>query len=324
MEYGFKVPTNGPLATPDSLATLARRGEEMGFSIMGVSDHIVIPDIIRSTYPYSESGEYGRGDGDCLDQLTLLSFLAGVTASVRLLTSVMVLPHRSPVLAAKMLATIDVLSGGRLTVGCGVGWMEEEFESIGAPPFGKRGAVGSEYIRVFKELWTSDSPQFQGSYAEFGDLTFAPKPVQKPHPPIWVGGESPQALRRAATLGDGWYPIGTNPSYPLGTPEQFAVALQALGRHAERAGRDPSEIDLAYSIGWCDDPSVGMRPGGQRPCFTGAPEQVAGGPAGLSRLGRPTPHYRLPSRVGGGDPGAHGAVHGAGCSLGRRLTAGVG
>ena len=112
MEYGFKIPTGGALATPEAISTLARRGEEMGFDLIGVSDHVVIPRDIKSRYPYSETGEFSGGSGECLDQLTVLSFLAGVTSTARLLTSVMVLPHRSPVLAAKMLATIDVLSRG--------------------------------------------------------------------------------------------------------------------------------------------------------------------------------------------------------------------
>ena len=179
---------------------MARCGEELGFALIGVSDHIVMPRTIRSLYPYNESGEMG-GSGEFLDQLSLMSFLAAHTLTARLLTSVMVLPHRSPVLAAKMLASIDVLSQGRLVVGAGVGWMKEEFEAIGAPPYEERGAVGEEYIRAFKELWTSDAPSFEGRYVRFSDLTFSPKPIQKPHPPIWIGGESPPALRRVGSTG---------------------------------------------------------------------------------------------------------------------------
>jgi probable F420-dependent oxidoreductase len=284
LEYGFKIPTSGPLANPEAIATLARSGEQMGFGIIGVSDHIVIPRSIRSRYPYSESGEFG-GSGECMDQLTLLSFLAGKTSTARLLTSVMVVPHRSPVLTAKMLATIDVLSGGRLIVGCGVGWMKEEFEALGAPPFEKRGAVANEYIRAFKELWTSDDPTFDGEYVRFSDVSFEPRPVQKPHPPIWVGGESPQALRRAARLGDGWYPIGTNPRFPVGTARQLSASLTRLRRYTEEAGRDPAEIDVAYSAGWYDDPKARMVPGGDSRTFAGTPEQVAGDIRAFERMG---------------------------------------
>ncbi len=276
MEYGFGIPTRGPMATPKTMATLASRGEELGFSLVSVSDHIVIPKEIRSRYPYSSSGEFSGGDGECLEQLTLLSYLAGQTTKIRLLTSVMVVPHRSPVHTAKILATIDVLSGGRLIIGCGVGWMEAEFEALGVPPYEERGAVANEYIRAFKELWTSDNPTFEGKYCRFSDVTFAPKPIQKPHPPIWIGGESPRALKRAAQLGDGWYPIGANPTYPLGTSEQLSASLSKLRRYAEEAGRDPIEINIAYSAGWYDDQHASTLPNGERRSFTGTPEQIAG------------------------------------------------
>ena len=284
MNYGFKVHTSGPMATPEAVAALASRGEQMGFGLIGVSDHVVIPENIRSRYPYSETGEFG-GSGDCLEQLTLLSFVAGHTSTARLMTSVMVLPHRGPVLAAKVLASVDVLSGGRLTVACGVGWMREEFEALAVPPFEERGAVADEYIHAFKELWTSDDPTFSGKYVRFSGLSFEPKPVQKPHSPVWIGGESPQALRRAATLGDGWYPIGTNPRHPVGTPTQLSDAIARLRGYAEDAGRDPSEIDIAYSAAWHDDPEAQMRPAGERPWLTGSAEQVAADIRAFEELG---------------------------------------
>ena len=215
----------------------------------------------------------------------MLSFLASQTSTARLLTSVMVLPHRSPVLAAKMLASIDVLSNGRLIVGCGVGWMREEFEAIGAPPYAERGAVGDEYIRAFKELWTSDNPKFEGKYCRFADVSFLPKPVQKPHPPIWVGGESPPALRRAARLGNCWYPIGRNPRFPVGTSEQLSQYVSRLHRYAEDSGRAPSEIDLAYSAGWYNDREAEFTSDGQRRTFTGTPEQVSGDIRAFEQLG---------------------------------------
>jgi probable F420-dependent oxidoreductase len=264
------------MAAPQSLATLARTGEELGFAIISVSDHVIIPKTINSTYPYNESGTFaGSPSGECLEQLSLLSFLVGVTSSAKLLTSVMVLPHRPPVLTAKMLATIDVLSNGRLIVGCGVGWMREEFEAIGAPSYDERGSVGDEYIRAFKELWTSDNPVFEGKYCRFANVAFAPKPVQKPHPPIWTGGESPAALRRAGRLANAWYPIGTNPRFPVGTLTQFAAYVARVKRYATEAGRDPSSLDFAFSASWLNDQQAQTLPDGQRRPLTGTPQQIA-------------------------------------------------
>ena len=197
IEFGFGIPSGGPMANPEDIATLARRGEELGFGFLGVSDHVVMPNSIRSRYPYSPVGKYS-GAGEYLEPLTLLSFVAVHTSRVRLAPSVLVLPYRGAVLTAKILASIDVLSNGRLILGCGVGWMREEFELLGSPPYDERGAVADEYLRAFKVLWTSDSPTFSGKYVNFSDLGFVPRPVQKPHPPIWVGGESPPALARAS------------------------------------------------------------------------------------------------------------------------------
>src|SRR5215472_16394493 len=199
MEFGFALPPRGPLATPENIARLAQRGEAMGFGILAVSDHIVFTKSIQSAYPGGANGQYyafGESQGEYLEPLALLSFLAGITSTAKLLTAVMVLPNRPPILTAKALATIDVLSNGRVIVGCGVGWMREEFEALGSPPFEKRGAVSNEYIRAFRELWTQDDPAFEGKYCRFADIDFAPKPVQKPCPPIWTGGQTPVALRR--------------------------------------------------------------------------------------------------------------------------------
>ena len=286
MEFGFGLPTRGPMATPQNLARLAHQGEELGFAIISVSDHIIIPKAIASTYPYNESGTFaGSPTGECLEQLSLLSFLVGVTSSAKLLTSVMVLPHRPPVLTAKMLATIDVLSNGRLIVGCGVGWMREEFEAIGAPAYDERGSVGDEYIRAFKELWTSDNPTFEGKYCRFANVAFAPKPLQKPHPPIWTGGESPVALRRAGRLANAWYPIGSNPRFPVATPEQFADYATTVKHHALESGRDPSALSFAYSTNWYTDQQALTLPNGQRRPLTGTPQQIADDIKGYQEVG---------------------------------------
>ena len=286
MKIGFEVPLRGPMARPEGLDVLARGGEEMGFDIIGVSDRIIVPRAIGSRYPYSETGAFpGSVSGESVEQLATLSFLASRTITIRLLTSILVLPHRNPVLAAKMLATVDVLSGGRLIVGCGVGWMREEFETIQAPPFGERGVVADEYIEAFKELWTSDDPSFDGKYVSFSDIGFDPKPVQEPHPPLWIGGESPAALRRAARLGDGWYPIGNNPRYLLDTLERMSHRIARLRRECERAGRDLASLDIAYQAPVYDVPEPRLTADGDRVLFTGTSEQVAGGIRSFEELG---------------------------------------
>ena len=169
-----------------------------------------------------------------------------------------------------MLATVDVLSKGRLIVGVGVGWMEEEFVALDAPPFAQRGAVTNEYIRAFKELWASENPTFEGQYCRFSNLTFLPKPVQKPHPPIWVGGHSPRALRRTAELGDAWHPVGAIPAAPM-EPEELSGHLTTIRRYAERAGRDPGKIEVAMKAPLND---TSLTPAGHHRRFSGTPDEV--------------------------------------------------
>jgi len=276
MDYGFSIPTRGALATRDAITALAKRGEQLGFAYLAIPDHIVIPRQIESPYPYNVARKMvGAASGDCLEQLALMAYLAAATSKVRLLTSIMVVPHRSPVFTAKALATIDVLSQGRVTVGCGVGWMDEEFQAVGAPPFAERGKVTDEYLRIFKTLWTEDAPHFEGSYARFANISFLPKPVQKPHVPLWIGGESPAALRRVVALGDAWYPIGSNPQFPLDTAERYSQALARLREEASRAGRDPAGIELAYWASWYKEGQTGSADNGERQLFTGSDAEVA-------------------------------------------------
>ena len=249
MLIGFNLPMSGPLSSPDTIARLAVEGEAIGYDYAAVSDHLVEPIDIHARYPYSESGEFPRGSrGDRHEQLTAVAYLAAKTSRLRFLTSVMVVPHRPAVLTAKILSTIDVLSAGRLFVGIGAGWLKEEFEAIGAPNFAERGTVTDEYLQAFRELWTAQEPRFEGRFVKFAGIFFAPKPVQKPHPPIWVGGESGAAMRRAARLGDGWYPIGSNPQYRLNTLSRYQAAVDRLRKLTKEAGRDPSSVALAYRV----------------------------------------------------------------------------
>jgi probable F420-dependent oxidoreductase len=280
MRYGFYLPTRGRSAEPDALETLVRRGEALGFHSTVIADHIVFPATIASKYPYTVSGAF-PGGGDALEQLTLMAFVAAKTTRLRLITSVMILPYRNPVLTAKVLATIDVLSGGRVTVGVGVGWLREEFEALDAPDFDRRGAVSDEYIRIFRTLWTRCPASFAGEFYRFTDLKCLPQPVQKPHPPIWIGGHSRAALRRAARLGDGWHPVGANPAAML-APAELKALLDELFRLTEAEGRDPRALTISYKAPLYDTD----RPGGaaRRP-FSGTSDQVREDIATYARLG---------------------------------------
>jgi len=272
MRFGFYLPTRGQTAEPEALETLIARAEGFGFSSVVIADHIVFPVTIESKYPYTVSGAF-PGQGDALEQLSLMAFVAGKSSTLRLISSVMILPHRNPVVTAKMLATIDVLSRGRVTVGVGVGWLREEFEALGAPDFDRRGAVSDEYLRIFKALWTQEPVSYHGEFYRFDSIRCLPHPVQKPHPPIWIGGHSKAALRRVARLGDGWHPVGANPAAPLRPPEMRAL-LDELARLTEAEGRDPSTLTISYKAP-IYDAGQGVDGGAERRPFSGNQQAIA-------------------------------------------------
>ena len=280
MRYGFYVPTRGACATAEALEAIVAKGEALGFHSAMIADHIVFPAEIASRYPYTVSGAF-PGGGDAFEQLALMAFVAGRTRSLRLVTSVMILPYRNPVVTAKMLATIDVVSRGRVTVGVGVGWLREEFEALGAPGFDQRGSVSDEYIRIFKTLWTASPASFEGKFYRFRSLRCLPEPVQKPHPPIWIGGHSPAALRRVARLGDGWHPVGANPAIPL-RPADLRASLDQLRKLTDAERRDFSKLTISYKAPVYD---TAISDGGERRPFSGAPGQILDDVETYARLG---------------------------------------
>ena len=271
MEYGLGIPTRGPLADRESIATIATRAEALGFSWLAVSDHLIVPRAIDSRYPYSDTGVFpGAVTGECLEQFTLLAFLAAITTRPRLLTSVTVVPHRGAIETAKLVSTIDNLSGGRFTFGVGAGWMEEEFNALQAPPFAARGKVTDEVIEACRVLWKEDAPEYDGEHFKFSNVTFLPKPVQRPGVPVWVGGESNAALRRAVRLGDAWFPIHTNPRHPLNTAARFRDGVRRLHTLAEQHGRDPKSIGLAVWSNSYDETRPEQRVDGEHHLLTGS------------------------------------------------------
>src|SRR5258708_19320042 len=205
MRYGFYLPTRGPTATRDGLLASAGDGARRGLHSATIADHIVFPVESESAYPYTLDGKH-PGGGDALETFSILGVVAGATEKLRLVTSVLVLPYRNPVLTAKMVASLDVLSGGRVTLGVGVGWLKEEFEALGSPDFEKRGAVTDEWIAIFKQLWTQSPASFKGQFYSFNDIRAEPFPLQKPHPPIWVAAPSPPPLPPPPRPADACHP----------------------------------------------------------------------------------------------------------------------
>ena len=255
MRISCTVPTAGPLATRENIVRLGILIDRLGYDTIWVSDHVVIPRRVESRYPYNQDGTFGTPPAlPYYEPTAVMGVLAGATQRARIGTSVLVLPYRNPVLLAKTVASLDDLSGGRITFGVGVGWMREEFALLGLPDdyFTHRGAVGDEWIQILRLLWTEENPQFAGRFHQFGDLGFLPKPVQKPHPPILIGGNTRPALRRAARYGDGWQGIGL-------MPEDVATKRRELTLLCEEAGRDPASLQISFriTIRLIDDPSRG-------------------------------------------------------------------
>ncbi len=249
MQIGFNLPISGPMARPETMVRVACEGEALGFDYLTLTDHIALPDMRAPGYPYSESGEfYGSSPSYRLEQLVATSWIAAKTNGIRLVLAVMVVPHRPAVLAAKMLASIDVLSGGRLVVGVGAGWLKAEFDAVVMPPFAERGAVTDDYLDAFRTLWTEERPRVDSQYVKVDGLVFDPKPAQRPYPPIWVGGESGPSMRRAARIGDAWYPIGSNRNHLLDTVPRLTAGIGRLRRLVTQAGRDPARVGVVYRV----------------------------------------------------------------------------
>lgn len=204
MKFGCHLPMYGPVGTRHGVVTFARRMEALGYDSLWASDHVVIPHRIASRYPYSPTGKFPLApEVPFLEPLTTLALVAGVTERVRLGTSILVLPHRNPVLAAKMAATLDHLSGGRLVLGVGVGWMREEIELLGGD-YDRRGAWSDEALIVMRACWRDARTVHHGEFFSFDELGVFPKPTRGDIP-ILIGGHTPRALRRVVQLGDGWH-----------------------------------------------------------------------------------------------------------------------
>lgn len=230
MQFGVTIPNNWGVAEPQEVLACGPLADELGYDSVWVMDHLFNNGYIRERLD----------DKPYYHPLTTLSYLAATTRRVRLGTSVLVLPYHNPVELAKYTASLDQMSGGRLTLGIGAGGMAEEFAALGVP-FRQRGALTNESIAIMKELWTNQDPSYQSPRWQFSDLKFSPKPLQKPHIPLWVGGSSPGAIRRAATLGDGWHPSGL-------TPEELRAGREEIRQQAAAAGRNPDSLVMSVRL----------------------------------------------------------------------------
>ena len=261
MRLGFFLPQIGPWAGPEALAQVAVRAEEIGYDSIWATERSLYPLEPKTPYPLGYLPDVYR---TVLDPLDALTFVAGQTSRVALGTSVLNLPWYSPVLLARRLTTLDVLSNGRLRVGLGIGWSMDEYEVAGIP-WQDRGRRFEEAIQALKAIWTTDPVEFHGEFYSIPRSHIGPKPVQKPHPPIYLGAFTPRALARVARYADGWHPVGV-PSQ--GIAEMFS-AVQTM---AEEAGRDPGTLELIVrgNVALLEDP-----PGDDRWPFTGTIEQLS-------------------------------------------------
>jgi probable F420-dependent oxidoreductase len=233
LQFGAFVPHVGPLANREAIGAFARKAEALEFHSLWFNDHIITPRKLESAYP---GGRYPvPPEMPFLEPVATMLYVAAVTERIALGSSVLVITQRQPVLLAKQLATLDVLSGGRLIFGAGAGWMREEFEALNTP-FDHRGRRMDEFLEVMRLCWTEDDTTFHGRFYDLENVGFYPKPLQKPHPPIWVGGWAEGALRRVAKYGDAWHAGGP--------PQLLAPGYARVKELAKEYGRDPDSIAL--------------------------------------------------------------------------------
>ena len=239
---GFPETGRGARACID----LARHAEALGFDSVWVTDHVVLPVDRETPYPHNDSGQFPyTWEQDIFEPLAMMAALATATVRVEIGVSVLVIPYRHPLLTAKMLATADQLSGGRMILGAGVGWLRDEFEALGLAPeiYERRGAVTMDYLRAIRTAWTGEAGiSHDGEFARFASIGARPRPARAPHPPIWIGGQGERALRRAVSLGDGYLAISSN-------PESLSRDTAWLRELCERANRDPETLDIGHIDG---------------------------------------------------------------------------
>ena len=273
MRFGFALPQVGSVAGPETLVMVARRAEELGYDSLWVLDRILWPVNPRAPYPLGD-GSLPVQYKNVLDPVETLTFVAAQTSRIAVATGVLNLPWYNPVMLSRRLATLDVLSGGRLRIGLGIGWSPDEYEAAGAS-WEDRGKRTDEAIQVLKKIWTTDPVEFQGKFYRIAESFIGPKPVQKPHPPIYMAAFTPAAMKRVATQADGWLPVGI----PL---SDIGAMFDGIRKMAKKAGRDPSALELVITAGVELQEKPIQK---DRIDFTGTVEQIAEDFAAARKLG---------------------------------------
>jgi len=274
MKIGFALGNIGPIGTADAISKIAQRAEALGYDSVWTVDRLLWPVKPQTPYGGSPDGSLPEPYKHVLEPLDALSFAAAQTKKLALGTSVLDIPYYNPLTLARRLTTIDVLSGGRLGVGLGLGWSKDEMDAVGADTK-QRGARANEFLQVLKAIWTTNPVEFRGKFFHIPKSYIEPKPFQKPHPPIYMAAFAPPALKRMAAMADGWNPAGIPVA---GMADMFAAAKQM----AKEAGRDPSSLSLVVraNLGITEKPL-----GKERVIFSGSLEQIKEDIAGCRAIG---------------------------------------
>ena len=280
MRIGFNLPQIGPAASPEAMVQVAQRAEELGYDSLWVTERLLFPIEPQTPYVATPDGSLPEVFKNSFDPLASLTYVAAKTSRIALGTSVIDMPYYNPVMLARRLATLDVLSGGRLRVGLGQGWSKDEHDAVGVS-MKNRAKRADEFIAVLKAVWTTDPVEFHGEFFEIPKSIIQPKPVQKPHPPIYLAAYSRGALKRVATMADGWLPAGV----PVEGMKQMFEGITSM---AQQAGRDPSELQIIVraNLKLTDQPL-----GDDRFIFTGSSDQVRADIAAVREMGAAETHF---------------------------------
>ncbi len=293
MDWGIHLPQLGKQVSRENLKSFAERLDALGIHSGWVSDHICWPAEFEPNYPYTNDGSFpAPNDMAWLDPIGTLLFVSACTENLKLGTTVLILPYRLPVVTAKQLATLDVLSNGRLILGAGIGWMKEEAEVLGMP-FDNRGKRSNEQLEMFRSLFTDEEPEFQGDYYQLPKVRFEPKPIQK-NIPIWIGGNTTMAFRRVAQYGQGFQAA----FQPM---SRISEEIEEISQCCESIGRDPAE--LTFSVRMYLDPMGIME---EEKSLTGSPEQIQATVGQLEKIG--VSHILIDPVAPGGIQGRLAAV----------------